>query len=72
MGSSEKHYQPFDRLTMIADDVSAFIKDHPLYEDGDKGMLCLNDTAKGGICLFGYEGDEREGVFVFARLEVGR
>ncbi len=46
---------PHDRLTQIANDLGAALEDHPLFKEGDKVIVLVNDEHRGGIGVMGYE-----------------
>jgi len=52
---------PTDRLTKMANDLGSGLEDHPLYREGDKVIVLVDDNVMGGIGVMGYE-DPREAL----------
>ena len=52
---------PTDRLTRMANDLGSGLEDHPLYREGDKVIVLVDDNVMGGIGVMGYE-DPREAL----------
>jgi len=52
---------PHDRLTQIANDLGVGLEDHPLYREGDKVIVLVDDNERGGIGVLGYE-DPRDAI----------
>lgn len=49
------HSLPHDRLTQIANDIGHMAKDHPLYQEGDRIIVLIQDGVGGGIGAIDYE-----------------
>lgn len=52
---------PHDRLTRMANDIGHGMKDHPLYQDGDRVIVLVDDSTHGGIGIMDYE-DPRDAI----------
>lgn len=64
----KKTSQPHDRLTRIANDTITAARAHPDWRDGDKVIVFMNDTLRGGIGISGYDDDVEPLVDLFLHL----
>lgn len=61
--------KPVDRLTRMCDAMTAAMDAHPEYREGDKAIIMLDDGARGGIVLHGYDDDTAAMVDLFCHLK---